>query len=165
MNAHFSEDKGQDFPNTTRTNWEQIQAHPTRPVVCTKRLNCLPELMLLHPSSLSRHFDLQSKTHIRVTAHAAEVPETGRFPSPRGSMHCNLGRRCPLKPDPWADPAKNRGSYPLHSGDPSARTPRKTRHTPDSAFGRARSCSPFNFHKPWDHSLRHLVPLLAAISE
>jgi len=114
--------------------------------------------MILRPSSLSRHFDVRSKTPICTTARAAEIPEICRSHKPWGSIHCDLERRCPLKPDPLADPAKNRGSYPRHSGDPSARTPRKTRHTPDSAFGRVRSCSPFNFHKPWDHSLRYHCP-------
>jgi len=64
----------------------------------------------------------------------------------------------PAQPRPIGRSANNRGSYPRYSGDPSARTPRKIRHTPGSAFGRVRSCSPFNFHKPRNHSLRHHCP-------
>ena len=114
--------------------------------------------MILHPSSLFRHFDFRSKTPIWTTACAAEITEICNSHKPWGSIHCDLERRCPLNPDPLADPANNRGSYPCYSGDPSARTPRKIRHTPGSAFGRVRSCSPFNFHKPRNHLLRHHCP-------
>lgn len=51
--------------------------------------------------------------------------------------------------------SEKRGSYLRPSEELSAEAPRKTRHTPDAAFGRVRSCSPFDVHKSWDHSLPH----------